>query len=59
MTVPRTSNKATWALGLLGILMASHLAFLGFRSEDPKEFQQAAEGYVTVLLALLAPLPTK
>ena len=54
-----TTNKQTWTLGLLGVLMCSHLAFLGLRSEDPKEFQQAAEGYVTVLLALLAPLPTK
>ena len=54
-----TVNKQTWALGLLGVLMCCHLAFLGFRSEDPKQFQQAAEGYVTVLLALMAPLPNK
>ena len=59
MTVQRTSNKQTWALGLLGLLMASHLAFLGFRSEKPTEFQRAAETYVTILLALMAPLPTK
>ena len=60
MTVPRTgSNKQTWALGLLGLLMASHLAFLGFRSEKPTEFQRAAETYVTILRALMAPLPTK
>ena len=60
MTAPRpTANKQTWALGLLGVLMVSHLTFLGFRSDEPNEFQQAAETYVTILLALMAPLPTK
>ena len=60
MTVPRpTANKQTWALGLLGVLMVSHLTFLGCRSDGPNEFQQAAETYVTILLALMAPLPTK
>jgi hypothetical protein len=36
--------------------MVSHLAFLGFRSDKPEQFQKAAETYVTILLALMAPL---
>lgn len=52
-------NKQTWALGLLGVLMCSHLTFLGFRSEKPTEFQRAAETYVTLLLALMTPLPNR
>ena len=60
MAAPRpTANKQTWALGLLGVLMCSHLTFLGFRSDQPNEFQRAAETYVTILLALMAPLPTR
>jgi hypothetical protein len=59
MTATRPSNKTTWALGLLGVLMCSHLAFLGFRSEGPDQFQRAAETYVTIILALMAPLPSK
>ena len=54
-----TANKQTWTLGLLGVLMCSHLAFLGFRSEKPTEFQRAAETYVTIILALMTPLPNK
>lgn len=54
-----TTNKQTWALSLLGILMLFHLTFLGVKVDDPKEFQEAAKGYVTVILALLAPLPNK
>ena len=50
-------QRSKWVALLLGILMTAHLSFLGFRSEDTKEFQQAAETYVTVLLALLAPSP--
>jgi len=39
--------------------MVGHLGFLGFRpSEDATEsFQRAAETYVTVILALMAPIP--
>ena len=54
MQAPRA--KTTWALGLLGVLMVSHLTFLGFRSDEPQEFQKAAETYVTILLALMTPL---
>lgn len=73
-----TTNKQTWALGLLGVLMCSHLAFLGFGAKhchdlvtrDPGSiteqcndstsiFQRAAETYVAIILALMAPLPTK
>jgi len=54
-----TANKQTWTLGLLGVLMCSHLAFLGFRSDKPTEFQRAAETYVTIILALMTPLPSK
>ena len=54
-----TGNKQTWALGLLGVLMCSHLTFLGFRSDKPTEFQRAAETYVTIILALMTPLPSK
>lgn len=59
MTTPRPSDKTTWVLGLLGVLMVGHLGFLGFRaSEDaPDRFQAAAETYVTVILALMAPIP--
>ena len=39
--------------------MASHLSFLGFRTDEPDQFQRAAETYVTVLLALLAPSPIR
>jgi len=53
------ANKQTWTLGLLAILMVSHLTFLGFRSEDPTEFQRAAESYITIILALMTPLPSK
>lgn len=54
-----TANKQTWTLALLGVLMCSHLAFLGFRSDEPNQFQRAAETYVTILLALMTPLPSK
>jgi len=53
----RTFQRSKWVALLLGILMTAHLSFLGFRSDDTGEFQQAAETYVTVLLALLAPSP--
>ena len=96
-------NKQLWVLGLLGTLMISHLAFLGFgamhcrdltlkylegnKLPEPHKllkpddavpftnapykgvteqcanstatFQRAAETYVAILLALMAPLPTK
>ena len=51
-----TRNRHTGVLALLGLLMVSHLTFLGFRSNKPQEFQNAAETYVTILLALMAPL---
>ena len=54
-------DKATWVLGLLGILMVGHLSFLGWNSHHTEaaaeDFQNAAETYVTVLLALMTPLP--
>ena len=49
-----------WVPALLAILMSSHLAFLGFKDNSDtaaNDFQRAAETYVTVLLALLAPSP--
>lgn len=71
-------DKQTWALGLLGILMTAHLAFLGFGAkhcadlvmrdpaliteqcnESTAIFQRAAETYVAIILALMAPLPRK
>jgi len=71
-------DKATWVLGLLGILMFSHLTFLGFGAKHCHDlviknpsaitkqcnnstdiFQRAAETYIAILLALMAPLPTK
>lgn len=51
--------KGTWVPLLLGLLMVSHLSFLGFRTKEPDQFQRAAETYVTVLLALLAPSPIR
>lgn len=60
MTAPsRPTDKTTWVLGLLGLLMVGHLGFLGFRPNDDAadKFQQAAETYVTVILALMAPIP--
>ena len=71
-------DKQTWAFGLLGLLMASHLSFLGFGAkhchdlviqnpeaiteqcnESTAIFQRAAETYVAIILALMAPLPRK
>lgn len=69
-----TLGKSDWAFCLLGLLMASHLAFLGFgakhcadmaRNEQyteacsaaPETFQEAAETYVAIILALMAPSP--
>jgi len=57
-TQPRARSK--WVPLLLGFLMASHLSFLGFKDTSntaAQDFQRAAETYVTVLLALLAPSP--
>lgn len=73
MRVP-TLGKQDWAFGLLGLLMASHLTFLGFGAKHcsylasqgefteqcakaPDTFQEAAETYVAILLALMAPSP--
>ncbi len=71
-------SKSTWALGLLALLMASHLLFLGMgaagcrqlivagRTDLPAQcdntssiFQRAAETYVAIILALMAPLSGK
>lgn len=56
-------DKATWVLSLLAVLMIGHLSFLGWNShhtpDAAEDFQEAAETYVTVLLALMAPLPTR
>ena len=60
MTAPvRPTDKTTWVLGLLGLLMIGHLGFLGFKPTDDAadKFQQAAETYITVILALMAPIP--
>jgi len=76
MELPK--DKQSWALALLGILMVSHLAFLGYGAKhchdlvmrDPASiteqcndstdiFQRAAETYVAIILALMAPLATK
>ena len=59
MTSRIPPGKVSWVLVLLGLLMTSHLTFLGFRSDEPNEFQRAAETYVTILLALMAPVPLK
>jgi len=42
--------------------MTAHLSFIGFHSQGKdgvKDFQNAANSYVGVLLALLAPLKTR
>jgi len=56
-------DKSTWVLGLMGLLMVGHLGFLGWNSHHTEraadEFQEAAETYVTVMLALMAPIPTR
>lgn len=71
-------SKTTWALGLLAMLMVSHLMFLGMgasgcreliiagRSDIPEQcentsgvFQRAAETYIAIILALMAPLGDK
>jgi len=61
MTTPRRTPgvRQSWALALLGLLMASHMTFLGFRSDKPEEFQRAAETYVTILIALMTPVQIK
>ena len=78
MTAPRPLSKQTWALGLLAMLMVSHMLFLVFSSkhcyeliaanpilakeqcDNPSEtFQEAAETYIALLLALMAPIGLK
>lgn len=79
MTVsPKLPAKQTWALGLLAMLMMSHMLFLVFTSrhcysliaanptaethqcDEPSEtFQEAAETYIALLLALMAPIGVK
>lgn len=64
MTAPRpiVSNR-TAVMGLLGLLMSSHLLFLGINAEKEPggvaAFQRASETYVAILLALLTPLAPK
>ena len=92
------ADKASIPLGLLGLLMASHLTFLGFGALHCRElnlkalergesvrpqfglseeqggqkrtigegcsnytdtFQSAAETYIAIILALMAPLPKR
>lgn len=59
MVAPKPGTRQGAVLGLLGVLMISHLTFLGFRSEKPQEFQRAAETYIAILLALMTPLAPK
>lgn len=71
---PPRFGKQDWAFALLSLLMASHLAFLGFGakhcadlslrgetteqcSDSTSVFQRAAETYIAILLALMAPAP--
>ena len=73
--MPKVSDSKNWALGLLAILMISHLSFLGYGAthchdmsirnpesitkqcnESTSIFQRAAETYVAIILALMAPL---
>ena len=62
MVAPKPSNH-TAVLGLLAVLMCSHLTFLGMNAkhspEGPQLFQRASETYVAILLALLTPLAPK
>ncbi len=55
---PDTGNHRI-VLSLLGVLMVSHLTFMGFRTDKPETFQRAAETYVAILLALMTPLAPK
>ena len=77
MTAPvKGVSKHTAALGLLALLMSSHLIFLGFGAKhchdiivaNPEKiteqckrsteiFQEAAQMYIAIILALMAPLP--
>jgi len=52
----RTPNLQRLVLYLLGILMCSHLAYLNYHKPQPTAFQEAAETYVAILLALMTPL---
>ena len=56
MVAPKPPSKQSAVLALLGVLMVSHLTFLGFRTDKPETFQRAAETYVAILLALMTPL---
>ena len=73
---PKGISKHTAALGLLALLMSSHLAFFGFGAKHCHDivhanptsiteqcgrsteiFQEAAQMYIAIILALMAPLP--
>ena len=57
MASPPRNNRLNYGFTLLTILMVSHLTFLGFNHSKAQEFMDAAETYVTVFLALMAPAP--
>ena len=58
MAIPKTPQMSLqrMILILLGILMCSHLAFLNHNKPSDTAFQEAAETYVAILLALMTPL---
>lgn len=62
MTIQKPSNHSA-VLGLLAVLMCSHLTFLGLNAKNspdgPQLFQRASETYVAILLALMTPLTSK
>lgn len=57
--LPRNNHMQKAVMALLGVLMVSHLAFLGVKSTEANAFQRASETYVAILLALLTPLSVK
>ena len=63
MVAPKPPCNHTVVLGMLAVLMVSHLTFLGMNAkgtpDGPQIFQRASETYVAILLALLTPLAPK
>jgi len=57
MANPPKSNRLNYGFALLTVLMVSHLSFLAIEHSKAEEFMDAAETYVTVILALMAPTP--